>query len=222
MCFTEKQSFSIFFIGSIVSYYIYNNNNTYELWFPILYFSIMELFQYLGYISIRTNNKKLNKILSYLTYIHISFQPLIMNIWFSNFISNKNKHYMLFIYKLCFIGGIFMLLRIYNINKTTILCNTKIEESCGVNTELKLGPIHIMNLFKLKAPDFWTPSMFLYFFMMFIPIILLDINKLIYLCIVLGLILSIIISKNKDETSSIWCFINVPCMIISLLYSKYN
>jgi len=222
MCFTEKQSLSLTFIGFIVSYYVYNNNNKFELWFPILYFTFMELFQYLGYIAIRTNNKKLNKILSHLIYIHISFQPLFINIWFSNFISNKNMHYMLFIYKLCFIGGIFMLLRLYTINKNSDLCDTDVEVGCAKNTELKLGPLHIMYLFKLKAPNYYIPSMFIHFFLFFIPIILLDVNKIVYLFSILGPILASVISKNKDEVASIWCFISVPILIISLLYSKYN
>tara|TARA_Y100000589_G_scaffold328755_1_gene373592 strand:- start:301 stop:966 length:666 start_codon:yes stop_codon:yes gene_type:complete len=221
MCFTEKQSLSLTFIGFIVSYYVYNNNK-FELWFPILYFTLMELFQYLGYIAIRTNNKKLNKILSYLIYIHISFQPLIMNVWFSNFISKKNMDYMLFIYKLCFIAGIFMLLRINTINKNSDLCESDVEVHCGKNTELKIGPLHIMYLFKLKAPNYLVPSMFIHFFLFFIPIILLDVNKIVYVFTVLGPILSWAIAKNKDEIGSIWCFITIPIFIISLLYSKYN
>ena len=67
-----------------------------------------------------------------------------------------------------------------------------------------------------------VPSMFIHFFLFFIPIILLDVNKIVYVFTVLGPILSWAIAKNKDEIGSIWCFITIPIFIISLLYSKYN
>ena len=221
MCFTKNMSLGFFLLGAFTSGYLYLKKKSIFLYGPILYFAFMEFLQYCGYLSIEYQNKYINKLLSILIYIHIGFQPFIINVWFSNFIPLANLIFIPLILKICFVSGIFWISRLFFWwKKTGLLCDVNNEPGCGINTELLNGKIHLYQTVKLRATNYLTPSIFMHFFLFFIPILFLNVNMFIYFILLLSGIIGWSLSKNKHEAASIWCIIALPVFLLSLIYAK--
>ena len=145
MCFSEENSLFLFILGLVSTYYIKNKYNNFNLWFPLLYFTFMELLQYIGYISLRKNNKILNKIGSYLSYFYICFQPLIFNLFISNFIPKSNLPKMNLIYKLCLVEDYFYYLEYFLMIRKIyyVISNMKKVVLKKLNMIMEINILHI-------------------------------------------------------------------------------
>tara|TARA_B100001027_G_scaffold200253_1_gene159533 strand:- start:105 stop:758 length:654 start_codon:yes stop_codon:yes gene_type:complete len=217
MCFTKEMSLGFFLLGIGTSYYLKNKN----LYIPIIYFSVMELLQYIGYITIENKNESFNKILAILIYIHIGFQPYFANLWFSNYIPSSSKKYIPLILNLCIVFGLFWISRLFFWDKSyKYLCDSNNEPGCGKETELAKGPMHLLYKAKVRASNYLTPSIFMHFFLWFIPIIFLGVDKFIYVIIFISGLSGWLLTSNIHEAASIWCLFLVPVLIISILYKK--
>ena len=222
MCFTKYQSLGIFILGVVVAFYLkqIQQTNSY-LWIPILYFAFMELLQYIGYETIENKKKYLNKVVATVIYIHIGFQPFFINMWYSNFIPKSQLTQLFFVLKLCFVFGLFWISRlIFWDNSYKYLCDSLNEPGCGKFTEVLKGPKHLLYKAKVRAANYLTPSIFSHFFLWFIPVLFLNVNKMVYFIILMSGLSGWLLASNIHEAASIWCFLFIPIMIISLIY-KY-
>ena len=86
MCFSENLSYLNFVILTSYGSYIIQS---WRLSLPLLYLGLKDLLQGLLYKYL--DNSSISTILGTLSYIHICFQPLIFNMAFSYFDTNKNK-----------------------------------------------------------------------------------------------------------------------------------
>ena len=243
MCFTQSMSFSFGTMGIIASYIMYINKYYYAS-LGIFYFSLMEILQGLQYFVIDECDNYINKLLTYIGYLHICFQPVFISFWLYEFIDNKKKHleYLKFIIGLCLAGAILLATRVFIIAEDT-LCNTKTEPLCGEKTCSLTGKYHIVWNIKLRAPGtyYWTPSISLHFFLLCIPYIVLGIILKNYKVVALSLlsIVSVFIlyfllvyyysfkekqwkhdTENIHELASIWCFLFIPQTILTFLLLK--
>ena len=216
MCFSKEMSLCFFFTGIIASYY-FRYINKINIFLPMLYFSIMELLQYFGYLVIENKLNKLNKILAIIIHIHIGFQPYFANKWFSNYIPKSKLVFIPFVEKLCIVFGIFWISRLFFVDKSNI-CNKKWEPNCGMKTKLRKGIRHIIHVARSRGPNYITPSIFMHFFLLFIPILFLGVNKFVYGLVLFSGILGWTLATNIHEAASIWCLLFVPALIISLIY----
>jgi len=210
---------SLALLGCTVSGILYNQGRKWSLYIPILYFTFMEILQYFSYFALEKNNKKLLKILTIITFIHIVFQPLFVNLWYSNYIPHNKQSQSLIVLQLCIVAGVLYLPRLDMISsfKNNLSCNVLAEEMCGATTLIQQGKTHMQYLFKMKAPSYLTPSSFIHFFLMFIPALFLNVEMIPYLCTFIGWIMSYFLS-NKKEMAAVWCTFSVPSMLISLFY----
>jgi len=78
MCINIYASASMSVIGIIATFIIYNKTN-FLIAFGIFYFTLMEIIQTIGYSVIDKCDNIVNKTISYLNYIHISFQPFFIH-----------------------------------------------------------------------------------------------------------------------------------------------
>jgi len=241
MCFTQSMSFSFAVIGMILSYLMYTNKY-YYVSVGILFFSLMELLQGLQYFYIDKCDNYMNKLLTYIGYLHICLQPLFISIWLFEFIDNKkqNYDYLKFIIGICLAGAILLLSRVFILHENT-LCDTQTEPLCGEKTCSLSGKYHIIWNIKLRAPGtyYFTPSMGLHFFLYCVPFVVLGIMLKNYKVIALALstvilpfLLYLILlnsstldenkydNKNKHELASIWCFISIPFIIFTFILLK--
>lgn len=218
MCFSEEMSRNLTLLGTLVTYILYRQGKNWTIYMPIFYFTLMEFLQYLSYQALeeKKQNKKWKKLLTIIIFVHIAFQPLITNIWYSNYIPKNMTASMNLVLKLCVVVAIFMLLRLHEfIHVSDKDRCPETETMCAKKTMIQNGSKHIKYLFRMRTPDYMIPSVFILFFFMFIPPLFLKINPVYYLSIVFGYILSYFIAE-KNEIASIWCTFSVPSMIISL------
>src|SRR5580700_6570841 len=91
MCFNKEWSIFSFLIciGAVVL--SVEKNLSWRYWVPILYLSLMELFQAIQYDYLLTCSKE-NKFLAILEWIHISFGPLFINLFFSGASENPDQY----------------------------------------------------------------------------------------------------------------------------------
>ena len=75
MCWSFAASIIFAIIGIVVGIYLISKKEYKLLWIPIIYFSLMELLQFLTYFVINLCHLPFNQMLTLLGYLHISFQP---------------------------------------------------------------------------------------------------------------------------------------------------
>jgi hypothetical protein len=201
MCFTKNISFTIGLIGILAGVYFYTNKHYYAA-IGIGYFSLMEIIQYFQYQVIDQCDNKYNKILTYIGYLHICFQPLFFNIWLFEFIKKPNFT----IIYMSFIAGILLLSRILFVSNNE-LCDTNNEPLCGKITCSFSGEKHIAWNIKLRAPGkYWfSPSIGLHFFMWVVPTITIFQLKPFIAVLLTGPYLGFI-TNNIHEQPAIWCY----------------
>tara|TARA_B100000401_G_scaffold390109_1_gene296163 strand:+ start:609 stop:1268 length:660 start_codon:yes stop_codon:yes gene_type:complete len=219
MCFSEEMSRNLTLMGTIVTYILYKQGKSWTVYMPVFYFTIMEFLQYLSYQALeeKKQNKKWKKLLTIIIFIHIALQPLMTNIWYSNYIPKNMTDSMNLILKLCVVVAFFMLLRLHEFVEVNDKYRCpETEPMCAKKTMIKQGIKHMKYLFRMRAPNHVVPSVFIHFFFIFIPVLFLKINPLYYLSIFLGYALTMIIGFG-NEIPAIWCTFSVPTMLISLL-----
>lgn len=243
MCFSQSMSYSFGLIGMISSYILYINKYYYAT-VGVFYFSLMEILQGLQYSVIDECDNEINILLTYIAYLHISFQPVIVSIWLYEFIDDKKKNlnFLKLIIGICFIGGILLASRVFIFEKDT-LCNPKIEPTCGERTCSLSGKYHIVWDFAMRAPGtyYFTPSVALHFFLYCVPFLVLGIMLRNYKVIAMSLLTVILpfmiyiyinlylylIDKDKyvyyndkNELGALWCFISIPYILLTFILLK--
>ena len=161
MCFSEKQSYINTIILTLVGIYKWPN---YRLSLSLFFLATKDLIQGLLYRYIK--NKKINKNLTALSWIHICFQPLFVNLILSNF-SKSHKKYWKYILIICFIYGIYTitLLEQFDIQNDP---NCKGNyDFCSDKTLSYIGKYHVGYKFKLDKSKILFPL--LYTILMFVP-----------------------------------------------------
>ena len=190
---------------------------------PILYFASMEALQGTQYFFVDQCNHPANAFLVYVAWAHVAFQPLFFNIWLSYFIPDKQvaEHFLRFVGKLCFIAGLFQLGRLYV--GVWPLCQAGIEYFCGPSPCAYSGNFHVAWQIPLRYGGFFyiTPSIFIHFFLYFIPGLIVGRYWIIFLMGLTGPVLSLIITSDINEQPVIWCFFaTVQLMLTYKLFRK--
>ena len=117
---------------------------------PLLFLSLKDLIQYFLYKY--KNNKKINNILTTLSWVHISFQPLFVNIFMSHFSKHQSQTWI----------TIFIASTIYALYNLTTLeeldiqnddnCVTRHNDDyCASDTLSYMGKYHIAYRFERDA-----------------------------------------------------------------------
>ena len=235
MCFGIEMSILFAISGLSSSYFLKRRGLAFSFYFPIAYFSIMEIFQSIQYYSISHNLHKLNVFVTMLSYIHICFQPLFFNMFQAGYKNDSDKTYIQIVYPLCILGGLGMLLRLkhfsslydhlyeYFLNMHTIdtcSCTNYVDYFESNRTLAFIGAEnHVgweINLFK---PIYLTYGLNLHGFLTFyLPIAVekrITLPTLIYF---VGMIFSSFLSNNLHVQPAIWCLIHIPISILGIRF----
>lgn len=217
MCFSPTITWLTAGLGITTGIITKYKNKPVSLYFAPIYFGCMELLQGLMYIQLDHPSSTFTNILVYLAYLHVCFQPLVFNYWLGSFIDPKYKQIHKFILQLCFVGGLFLLWRMFVTNAAP-LCSSY-ETLCSATPSIFYGEHHIAWAIPLKGAgwNYVTPSIALHMFLFFIPGILVGLYRIVVLFFVLGPYLSALITSNPSEQSSIWCVIGLWLMVITIM-----
>ena len=89
MCWTAKVSCVLAITSFATASYAAVRRESFLLWIPLLYAGLMELLQGYTYLYLGKCDLPQNQLATYLSYLHISFQPLFMNMAALYFIPEK-------------------------------------------------------------------------------------------------------------------------------------
>ncbi len=169
-----------------------------------LFLFLKEWIQYQSYQDLRCNRR--NQVLSTMSWIHISFQPLIVNLFFSYFAPNRAKEYRLVIW-LCGIYAIFNMFRLRELRGSiSEECQSNPTSICKPNTCSYMGVRHLAYGFQLQtADDIRSPSWFSYLLLSFAPVFILGPRSLGAVHLGVAFLAVLLGSGNWGETSAIWC-----------------
>ena len=221
MCFSETQSYINFVVLLITSIICLPY---WRLCFPLVFLALKELLQGLLYRNI--DNKKVNNTLTKLSWIHICFQPLIVNIFLSQFSTNYYVYWNV-IFVLCIIYGIYTIttLKDYKIrdNDDCVKINNK-NDFCSNNTLSYIGKYHVGYGFKRNSQLYIFPM--LYTGLMFLPYMFTQSrlygmlwSSFVFTTWVIGEYFNL----KYGETAAIWCFLSIIYMVpISVIYKLRN
>lgn len=227
MCFTQKHSLFFWILGTGLAAYLKQLGTPLYAWLPVLYFSSMEFLQYLQYFYIDNCEHHVNKALTLLAYVHIAFQGVFINLWYSYFMSESERSaFLKWVIPLSLIAGILMIITRFEWllpklgNYATEKCDG--EYMCGKDICSYYGGKHVAWRFPLvrEGDNYFTPGISLHFFLFFIPILTVAKGKYFLLPLVLLLLgpyLSYRISPHKNEHPAIWCLMFVSHLFITLL-----
>jgi hypothetical protein len=234
MCFSETLSFINAGILIIGSFFVYPK---YKLSIILIFLALKDLIQ--GFLYKFQNNETLENNLTVLSWIHICFQPLFVNIFMSNFSKNKNNYWNI-IFIISFLYGIFALttLKKFDIqndpncsisnNGTDIESllsilqfreKNKFNDFCAKETSSYIGKYHIAYKFNRDTDILLFPVMYL--ILMIIPSLF---TKSRILGIIWALFISIIYiffnNVGEGEKAAIWCFLSIIFFLPISIFNK--
>ena len=222
MCFTERQSFINVIILIIGSIFVYPK---YRLTIFLIFLASKDLIQ--GFLYKYQHNEKLEKNLTILSWIHICFQPLFVNMFISYFSEKKYNNYWNIIFVICLLYGIYTLttLKEFDIQNDPH-CNKidKNDDFCSKYTTSYIGKYHIAYKFNRDNDRIFFPI---------IHLILIFVPSLFTNCRILGIIWGLFViliyiyfnDIGNGEKAAIWCFLSIvyflPIAIFNKQISKY-
>lgn len=214
MCFSETQSYINTIILIITSIYVYPK---YRLSIPLIFLALKDLIQGLSYRNIKM--KKSTQLLTSLSWIHISFQPLFINIFFSHF--DKNFKYWNVIFRICFLSALYhiTILNEFDIqNDQDCVKKNKYDDYCSKKTHSYMGKYHLGYKFNTDHDRIFTWVIIL---LMIIPSLLSKSRLLtIIFSIVSYIMFNIFYKIGIGERSAIWCFLIIIYFIPYAVFNK--
>lgn len=222
MCFNPLLTWITAGVGMTTVIAAWIKNKPANLYLPLAYFACMEVLQGLMYTQLNNPSPLFARFLIYTAYFHVSFQPLAINYWLGSFISDSEKAVYHFTLKFSFIGGLFLLSRVY-LTAAAPLCSSY-ETLCSATPTIFQGLHHISWSLPLTGAgwNYVHPSIALHMFLFFIPGVLLGFYRLMTIFFIFGPFLASILTPIPSEQSSIWCVIGLWLLAITILACWYQ
>lgn len=170
---------------------------------PVFLF-VKEWIQYQTYQDLRCNRR--NEILSTMSWIHISFQPLIVNLFLSYFAKDAQKEYRIVLW-LCGIFAVFNMARLRELRgRVSKPCHAGAKDMCRATTCSYMGQRHIAYGFNLQsADDMYAPSWFTYLLLSFAPALILGPRVLGMTHMAVAILGGVLARGYGGEGAAIWC-----------------
>ena len=218
MCWSGEASAVLATIGIATTAYAAYKKEPAPLWVALGYFSSMELLQAFTYSVIDQCSLPSNQIATLLGYLHIAFQPFFINALSLYFIP-KEKAVKLapWVYTFCFLSAIFMIIQVYPFDWAGA-CNVD-RTLCGLNLCSVSGNWHIAwELPTNSIGDIftYTPSRGFptYLAASFIVPLLYGSWRITLYHIIIGPVLSHLLTDNLNEWPAIWCLLSIGILLL--------
>lgn len=181
MCFNKVASFSFGSLLVGMSLWLGENGASWEYVVPPMFLAIKEFLQFYLYLALESNKNRWNRFFTILSWVHISFQPLFVNVLMSLTAHRDLKPFYYFIYVLCAVHGVFKMftlsdLDIFTTDKschevTKDNSSERANDFCSSVTSSYIGKVHVGYRFKqdntTNIP--WSPSFFSFHFLSIFP-----------------------------------------------------
>lgn len=210
MCFTETQSYvNTAILFTTAAYLEYQG--LWRLSLPLAFLGLKDWLQALLYRFRRQKDK--NNMLTILSWAHISFQPLFVNMFFSHF-SPAYSSYYTYVMLICFVFGVYNLTVLDDLdiqNEPDCVDYIKASDWCSKQTQSYQGKYHIAYRFRTDRQQSTLYSL-LYPILLFLPCLVttswpIGIGWLFFVgCMYL---IGYLNKLGTGEISSMWCFLSI-------------
>ena len=219
MCFNKETSLSVFCIGLLSSFYLFNRNKKYDRVNSILVFliSLIQLIEY--FLWLYPDCDKKNQIVSIFIMITLFIQPTLYFIYIYSTQSMSEISKIVGFACVCFTSVVFAWILYVIIPNKKDICSQVEDHSCRLTWgPLKylyqqhlilfiLGCISYLSLFYIATTVLTKyPSPFIQ-------------QYFIRICLIISIVVSIIIDRKQFANifGSLWCFISLFYGIICIL-----
>jgi hypothetical protein len=242
MCFSGEMSGAFSALGLFLSYWVYAKTTNLQLAVGVFYFFLMEFLQYFQYWYINDCDNQMNKILTFVGFAHICYQPYFTHVINSALTrSEKVLHMYVPVLRLCLIGGTMLLFRsiiaMYMDPSWTTEHFAKVDQidhATGQSTVEGLttskewlrgeqlctvrGKYHLAWIVPMADATYYVPAASIHSFLMFAPFFAIKPNMMIQGVFLwaAGPALAAYITPNLMEQASIWCFFSIAQIGIML------
>lgn len=218
MCWSVATSVTSAGAGIATTIYLFKKKEKSSVWLTVFYFSLMEILQAISYIWVGECGLQANKLLTELSYIHISFQMPVINYFAFNFVSNKvRRSWEGIIIKLSFVASFLMLSKLIIPKIVTVapeyICSNIGYGMCGVDTCTYLGNWHLAWDLRLLGGD---PYNLLYGIPVFIFPLLYGNWRFAFYLAITGPLLTRFLTNKPNESPAIWCLFAVALIMLGL------
>jgi hypothetical protein len=222
MCWSGEASATLAAIGIGTTVYAAYKKEPAPLWMALGYFSSMELLQAFTYTVIDQCALPSNQIATILSYLHIAFQPIFINLLSMYFIPAPVRRKIQWpVYLLCFISAIIMLLQLYpfewagSCRLGGALCA---ERLCSVSGEWHIAwDIPTNGMLNFITVDSWASFLSLYpsYFItgIILPLVYGSWRFTLYHFMV-GPQLALLMTNNPNEVAAIWCLLSIGILLL--------
>ena len=184
------------------------------IWIPLGYFAIMETLQALSYLYLGTCTSSGNQLLTFLSYMHVVFQPFFVNAFMLYFIPPKaRKKIIKPVFVIAGIIAIILILKIYPFEwagtcaEGTALCGKVL---CSYK-----GAIHLAWTMPMNNIG-WFTFMTYYMIAAFLVPLIYGSWKTSLSGILTGPVFAIILTANPNEWPAVWCLFSVVIIMIGI------
>ncbi len=210
MCWSGEASLGVATLGVSGALWARSRGTPVGRWGTVLYFSAMELLQAATYVVIDRCGLPANQWLTRLSYAHIAFQPILINLLAMSMIpSERARRLRRWVLALCGVGAAVMLSKLY-VPTAASACDPRVLPLCGADTCSFRGDWHIAWRLYLNAFD---GSFLCYFIPAFwLPLFYGSWRWTLYHLLV-GPVPAFFLTSNKDEMPAIWCLTSIGFLL---------
>jgi hypothetical protein len=223
MCWSATASIVLGTAGVATAAYAHTSGESKYVTLPLVYFSLMEFLQFFSYATINECALTANSSLTLLSYIHIAFQPLFVNMFLMYSLKKRRptKRTRALVYTLCFITSGILLIKLIPLDPTS-LCALG-QTLCGATLCTVSGTWHLA----WSVPQYNWPipfdSMVYYSLAAFVLPLWYGARGGAVRTVLSGPVLAYILTAgNPLEWPAVWCLYSVLLIIMTLLFQHQN
>lgn len=222
MCWSGEASAVLAAVGiGSTAYASYKGEPT-PLWMALGYFSSMEVLQAFTYPVIDRCGLPYNQITTLLSYLHIAFQPIFINLLSMYFIPDVvRKKIQWPVYAVCFVSAIIMLLQVYPFEwagSCPLGRGICADRLCSVSGDWHIAwevPTNgMLNFMVVDAPASAFSLYPSYFFAGILMPLLYGSWRFTTYHILVGPLLAMTLTSNPNEVPAIWCLFSIGILFL--------
>lgn len=218
MCWSASASVAMVAVGGAATAVTFLRGEPRGIWVTLGYFTIMEVLQATGYAVVDECGTRANEIVTVLSYLHIAFQPLVINA-FAMAIAPKEltARMRAWIWMLAGLACAALLLRLAPIDAFG-RCSPG-EVLCGTEWCLRSGEWHIA----WEVPLNGLPQVlgvpvpfFSYLLAVFVFPLIYGAWRFVLFHLLAGPVLASLLTRDPNEMPAVWCLFSIGIILISL------
>jgi len=220
MCWSFAASAIFALIGFGFAAHLVYKKESNLLWIPLGYFAIMETLQAITYFYLGNCSSPENQLLTFLAYMHIAFQPILINALILYFIPARFRAKIIWpVLTIASVLTILMLIKIYPFSwaGSCVLGS----ELCGKILCSYPGNWHLA--WSIPFNDLGANMMAYYIIAVFVLPLLYGSWKTTVYSIIIGPLIAFLLTNNPNEWPAIWCLMSIGIILgIAIPYIRRN